>query len=384
MNFLFVTTVLPYKKRTGGEIASLQIINTLRNLGHSVKVFGYRRQDDNQSHHENDEIVDTKYIESASSKIDALFSLLKSFVKNKPYSYAKYCSSKYINKVRNEISSGKYDALIIDHAQMSWLLKANTNLPVIFIEHNVEFDLYRELSLNTPAAKLFLKTLYFREYKLMHAIEKEIITGADQVWTLNDTDKTNLVNSFNAKHVHSIHIPGGFETFLEVKEKEYSVAMLGTWSWDANRKGLEWFVDSVLPSLNNNIDVHVGGVGAEWVKDQYENVIYHGFVDDAQEFLSKSKCIIVPSTSGSGIQIKTLDAISTGVPVVTTSIGVRGIDALPNTVHVVDDAKMFAKKMEDTVDHDTSDKSGYDWSVQRKNEFKNKLQILVGDVNEQN
>ena len=343
-------------------------------------MLGYSRAEDRTTLHEDDTSVGTRFIESASSKKDALLSLLKSFVRNRPYSYAKYASGAFAESVDEAIASGRYDVLIIDHAQMGWLLERRGTLPVIVIEHNVEYDLYRKLYHETPVLKWPLKALYRREYRLMYGIEKTLIAAAAQVWTLNDDDKRALAEHFGAEQVHAIHIPGGFDTYADLP-KTYGVAMLGTWSWEANRKGLEWFVDAVMPYLDARIDVHVGGVGAEWIKGRYANLVHHGFVEDAQAFLARARCIAVPSTSGSGIQIKTLDAISTGVPVVTTSVGVRGIDALPQSVSVADDPRLFAQRAEAAVSgYNAGDRSGHTWSVRRKSAFEATLSALLRGI----
>jgi hypothetical protein len=42
------------------------------------------------------------------------------------------------------------------------------------------------------------------------------------------------------------------------------------------------------------------------------------------------------------VQIKTLDAVATGLPVVATSVALRGIDDPPSTVTLADDPRAFA------------------------------------------
>ncbi len=386
MNILFLTTVIPERPKTGGEVASLQVINALRGLGHTVKVFGYGRPGEKCAAIAPDDIVvETRYIESSSSRGQALLSLCTAFATHRPYSCSKYMSQKYVNRVAAELENKSYDVAIIEHAQMAWLLPylsaGKTSLPVIFLAQNVEYDLYQELYRNTSFLRPLQKYLYFRESRLMHDIENDLFRGVSQIWVFNGTDKGKIENEFHTRAVHAIHVPAGFGRLLQ-EEKKYSVAALGTWTWDANSHGLRWFVDRVMPLLNPNIDVHVAGIGADWVNGRYSNLYYHGFVDDAQSFLSSAECIIVPSTSGGGIQIKTLEAISTGVPVVSTSTGMRGIEPFPPSVSVADDPVEFARGIESIVsDQSRFDaQDGYWWSLQRKEAFDKTIRGLIEGV----
>ena len=69
---------------------------------------------------------------------------------------------------------------------------------------------------------------------------------------------------------------------------------------------------------------------------------YRGFVVNATEFLASARVVAVPSVGGSGVQVKTLDAIATGARVVATRAAVRGLGELPASVHVAADAREFA------------------------------------------
>ena len=52
----------------------------------------------------------------------------------------------------------------------------------------------------------------------------------------------------------------------------------------------------------------------------------HGFVEHVEDIFTKSGVLISPIKSGSGIRIKLLEALSFGVPIVTTSLGAAGIN----------------------------------------------------------
>ena len=52
----------------------------------------------------------------------------------------------------------------------------------------------------------------------------------------------------------------------------------------------------------------------------------HGFVEDVRPYLEQAQVFVVPLFVGSGTRIKILEAMASGTPVVSTSIGAEGID----------------------------------------------------------
>src|SRR5260370_16911839 len=112
------------------------------------------------------------------------------------------------------------------------------------------------------------------------------------------------------------------------------VALMGTWTWRINAASLDWFVSQVLPLLPAHTSVAVAGAGADHLRGRYPNVTICGRVDDGSAFLRSARVVAVPSTARAGVQIKTLDAIASGRPVVPSSLPMRGIEHPPPTTHV--------------------------------------------------
>jgi len=77
-----------------------------------------------------------------------------------------------------------------------------------------------------------------------------------------------------------------------------------------------------------------------------------GYVDDVRPFVDRAAVFIAPLRSGSGTKVKILNAMSQGKPVVTTSVGAEGIDALPDhEILIADDEKEFARKVLHLLQH---------------------------------
>ena len=89
-----------------------------------------------------------------------------------------------------------------------------------------------------------------------------------------------------------------------------------------------------------------------WAKKNYPQVEIVGEVADAYEFMQSNGVLIVPLFSGSGIRIKIIEAMSLGKVVITTSIGLEGIDAVDKQhVLVADTAEDFVKAIDFCLTH---------------------------------
>jgi glycosyltransferase involved in cell wall biosynthesis len=67
-----------------------------------------------------------------------------------------------------------------------------------------------------------------------------------------------------------------------------------------------------------------------------------GQVKSAAAFLSELSVLVFPANGGSGMKVKVLESIASGLPVVTTRFGAEGVDAGDGVVVERDDARLAA------------------------------------------
>ena len=66
------------------------------------------------------------------------------------------------------------------------------------------------------------------------------------------------------------------------------------------------------------------------------------YVEDLTPLLERAEVFVVPLSSGSGVRVKILDAFTWGIPVVSTTVGVEGLDARDSEhLLVADDPASF-------------------------------------------
>ena len=91
-----------------------------------------------------------------------------------------------------------------------------------------------------------------------------------------------------------------------------------------------WFIENVMPILHGKgfRFVIVGGnPPLELKRFKNQDIIITGFVDDVTPYFDNCMCLVAPLVFGAGIKVKILEALSSGIPTLTNSLGIEGIDA---------------------------------------------------------
>ena len=124
-----------------------------------------------------------------------------------------------------------------------------------------------------------------------------------------------------------------------------------------NTAALAWFLGQVWPQVREQVpDAALDVVGRRpsadlrrRLRDQ-PGVQLHPDVPDLHPFLSSASVAVNPTVSGSGVNIKLVDYLQSGVPVVTTTHGVQGLGLVDGeAVLIRDDAGSFARALVDLL-----------------------------------
>ena len=138
---------------------------------------------------------------------------------------------------------------------------------------------------------------------------------------------------------------------LDRKPNEaFTFLFVGHLGYEPNRDAILYFSREILPSLRRGTTrafrvLIVGRAPDETIlalAEQPDIEVVAG-PDSVEPFYAAADVAIVPIRAGGGTRIKILEAMSYGVAVVSTSVGMEGLDAEPGkNVLVGDDAERFA------------------------------------------
>jgi polysaccharide biosynthesis protein PslH len=106
---------------------------------------------------------------------------------------------------------------------------------------------------------------------------------------------------------------------------------IGTGTWPPTREALRSLVTDVWPRIRERVPdarLRIAGRGTEQLVPPGESGIETlGEIPSAAEFMQSLSLLVYPLRRGSGMKVKVLESIASGVPVVTTPAGSEGIEA---------------------------------------------------------
>lgn len=381
MRILFLTTLMPGMRQTGSEVATQGFVDALRDAGHEVTLLGYRRKGSSPPLGTGDVAVAERHIETEAAGAWVAAWMARAVLTRRPYSVAKYVGRTYRQAVARALSDDPPDLVILDHAQMGWLLpRDGWDVPFVYLAHNVEQALHEGM----VSEGRLRRWAHARESRRIGEVEAAILQQAQEIWALTEGDARALTAlappgiASRVFHIAAVTVPAGAGT------ASHDAVTLGGWHWKPNASGLRWFVDEVLPRLaDHGVEVVVGGGSGPEIVGDRPGARAVGRVPDALEFLQSGRVVVVPSIAGAGVQVKSLDAIATGRLVVATSTAMRGIADPPPTVRVADDPEAFAREVLDGLRSppgETAAEEARAWSAQRAARFRASVADAVGGV----
>lgn len=168
--------------------------------------------------------------------------------------------------------------------------------------------------------------------------ELNIYKKADLIITVTVEDKNILLKE--NPDLKIIEIPSIHDNLLQTikYEERQDILFVGNFNHDPNVDAVNYFIQEIwtlVKQKNKDVKFYiVGNRSDEVFKNIDKDIIVTGYVPDIQDFLQKCKIAIAPIRYGAGMKGKISEALSSGIPVVTTKIGAEGM-GLEHKVNVL-------------------------------------------------
>jgi hypothetical protein len=345
MRLLFATSIVPDGLLASGyEIANAAIIDALRRTGAQVTVIGFVWPGRAPADPGNTVVLGALDVRTQNAgPLRKLVWLARALRKGLTFASAKLCVVPG-GTVRAAIrGAGSFDAYILNSVQFAAAFEAElADRPSIFVAHNVE---YRSAQENAAASSGLQRWLFRREARLLKTLEARLCRKARFVFTLAEEDREALGI---ADPNRSAVLPLVTMRAVPAKTKRHiacDAALVGTWTWQPNRIGLDWFLEKVVPHLPASFRVRIAGNTPPGIASPHPGVQFVGRVADARAFVCSAAVVPLISTAGSGVQLKTIETFELGLPSVATTRSLRGIGFRPANCVVTDDPIAFASAL---------------------------------------
>ncbi|MCW3121661.1 MAG: hypothetical protein JWQ38_1153 [Flavipsychrobacter sp.] len=347
---LIVTNRVPYPLKDGGNLAMQAMIEGYHSAGWKV----YLLSMNTSRHHVAQDRLKTLFghlykfdwidIDNSIRYIDLVKNYLFS---RKPEHAIRFYRQDFKEKLKEAITSFKPDVVQIESVYLSTYLNDIKELsPAVTVlrMHNVEYQIWQGL---TRKYKYSLKRIYFNSLaERIRNFERKAWAEYDLLLPITEKDAYLVSRLGQAKDIIVTPFSIDTEKIKPGKNERWVAYHIGAMDWIPNKEGILWFLQRAWPKIRRSVPDFEFYFAGRKMPDDLKNMGIPGVhcmdeVQDADEFIADKKILIVPIWTGGGIRVKILEAMAAGKVVITTSSGIKGIEAKAG-VHY-----LLAKKPED-------------------------------------
>jgi sugar transferase (PEP-CTERM/EpsH1 system associated) len=338
MRILVLSPYLPWPLYGGNVVRIYGILRELATRGHEIVLLagydGPPLRDDHPVKVLCREVLFYRPPASA-GRARPVLSALASLFSPLPYTAAKFRGRTVQGSIRKTLEADHFDLILANFAFMAQLIPADLarNTPVVLDEHESEGLLWRQYLREGGIAKRAFALLNLAK---MGWFQKAVSSRLVAMLSASERE-ANFAQTFLPSRVKLWIVPNGVDTdFFTPSALEGppgpSLILCAGFSVYRNREAAIWFVRQVLPSIRDAIpDVQFWIVGSNPPPEVLQlgecpGVHVTGTVEDVRPYYARAAVSVAPYRYGEGTKLKVLEAMASGVPVVSTTIGCQGLE----------------------------------------------------------
>lgn len=397
MHILFLTQILPYPPSSGPKVKTWHVLRYLSERGHKITLASFVRPEELPYIDTVKEVCATVHaVPIRRSRVNDLGYFLRSLFSRRPFLVERDDLSEMRAVVQQVVATERVDVIHADQLTMTQFgfpldLNGGRKPVLVFDAHNAVWTITERMKENAP---FYLKPPLWLETRRIKQYEGLIVSAFDSTLAVTEPDRIALMDAVRAQRESSDDqvapisvIPIAVDTHqiqpVERNVDSLNMLTMGTLYYPPNADGIRWFLHEVFPLVRKQMPkITLTIVGKNPPRDflrlaeNPENgVIVTGFVEDLDPCFANSALMVIPVRAGGGMRVRILEAFARAMPVVTTTIGLEGIQAQPGKdVLVADTSSDFAdavvnllrdKTLQATLATNSRQlvESKYDWQV---------------------
>ncbi|MBL7681744.1 MAG: glycosyltransferase [Flavipsychrobacter sp.] len=360
---LILTNRVPYPLNDGGNMATHAMVQGYQSQGWQV----YLLSMNTSRHYLGGDVLSGLYkdiykFETIEVNNDvSVFGALKNLLfSSLPNHATRFQLPVFQSAILNAITSFSPDVIQVESVFMSGYIPAirkATDALLSLRLHNIEWQVWQRMAeaVSNPVKKWYLNNLSGR----IKVYEKQVWQAYDLLIPITETDALVVRSSISPKQIQTTPFGININDVQKSDNETWNGYHIGAMDWLPNQDAIEWFVNEVWPFIHKTVpefNFYFAGRNMPDSFNAYNADGMHcmGEVADAKAFIADKKILIVPLRSGGGIRVKILEAMATEKLVISTSIGMQGIDAVPGIHYLLADTPLqFAETIKWAVDNKT-------------------------------
>ena len=355
MHILFLTQIIPYPPDAGPKVKTWHVLRYLAGCGHRITLASFMRPEEAQYLPAVRGVCETVHtVPIRRSRPADLGYFLRSCLTGRPFLVERDDLGAMRSLVERILASEHVDIIHADQLTMTQFalpysqakIGDGTERPrLVFDAHNAVWTIVDRMRQNAPG---FLGPVAGLEAARVKRYEGEIVMEFDHTLAVTEPDREALLEAVAYADGRIMTAAGSITVVpiavdtdelqpIDRRPGSTNILTLGTLHYPPNADGIRWFMKEVFPSVRRQIPgATLTVVGKNPPADftqaaahSPESITVTGYVPDLTPYLEEAALVVVAVRAGGGMRVRILEAFARAMPVVTTTIGLEGIEALP-------------------------------------------------------
>ena len=361
MRILLLTQIVPYPPDSGPKIKTYHVLRYLSERGHAVTLVSFVRE------HEQPYL---EYLQTYCKKIYPVPLRRSRIADARAYAYGLGSGLPFLvtrdaqsemEKLIDRLAQESFDIVHADQLTMTQFAlrfrrasAANQSAALVFDAHNAVYEIVERAKQTSP---IFLQPVLALEAGRLRRYEGRLIEQFDRTLAVSEVDQNALLDASAVSSETQNHHGEDGTKREELKSKisvipiavdcaylqpvkhtidSKNILTVSTLFYPPNADGVRWFMHQVFPLVRRQMTAATLTVVGprpprdivEYGRRNADGVQVAGYVPDLQPYFERATLMAVPVRAGSGMRVRILEALARGIPIVTTTTGVEGIDAV--------------------------------------------------------
>lgn len=332
MKILMLTPYLPYPLVSGGQTRSYNLIKNLSEK-HEITLFSLIKEDSEKKYIAELEKYCKKVVVFKRSKHPwTLRNILLTGFSAYPFLVIRNLSSEEKRVAQKELERETYDLI---HAETFYVMPhiPVTTIPILLVEQTIEYLVYKHYV--EEQSFIFLRPLLWIDVAKLKYWETYFWKRANKVVAMSDADRKAMRQLVSGLEVDIV--PNGIDekhiTFKRrTDNKEKRILYVGNFKWLQNTEAVKLLAGVIWPQIKKRIANARLWICGMAVTEDVRNLANNDIevkegIPDIREAYWNTDVLVAPIQGPGGTRLKILEAMAAGVPVVTTKLGIEGLNA---------------------------------------------------------
>ena len=337
MKILMLTPYLPYPPSSGGQVRSYNLIKNLAK-DHQITLFSLIKHDS--------ELKYVKELEKFCFKVEVfkrsqkpwtLKNIFRTGFSLYPFLVIRNLAVGEKEAVEQELKQNRYDLI---HAETFYVMPhlPSTSIPIVLTDQTIEYQVYQHYVNNFWFWPL-KPFLYFDVLKLRFW-EKRFWQKANKVIAVSESDKKKMLGLAPDLDVRVVPNGAGEDLMALWPKKTIGggvkILFQANFLWLQNTEAALFLVEKVFPLIRKEIPGAICQIVGQKAQEKLKKVDQKGVkiidlenddIEGVKKAYREASVFLAPLSGPGGTRLKILGAMAAGVPIVTTPVGIEGIEA---------------------------------------------------------